>query len=213
LPEQPFDFTMKTPWSEIVKQGALWPYIGKLELYGCPATPRQLRIRTNLETSADTQDARIPLRISYSIAISTGTDGPLEDFSNLPQPFEGGRSPLYISNMQHFKQAPAGSRMVFVCEGDLRVAYSVSFHEARWHSPPPVYHSDGTSYAFADGHAEYRKWADSRSRRTGELARDNFTGYMQPPGGDPAFSPDNADLLWVQKIVWGKSGLQHAADP
>lgn len=206
LPQQPIDFSLKTPWTEIVKQGALWPYIGKLEVYGCPATPRQLRIRTNMETTGDTEDARIPIRVSYSIAISTGTDGPLEEFTNLPQPHEGGSVPLYVSNMQHFKEVPTGSRVVSVCEGDLRVAYSVSFHEPRWHSPPPVYHSNGTSYAFADGHAEYRKWGDSRSRRTGELARDHFATYIEAEDGDPAFSPDNEDLVWVQKAVWGKLG-------
>ncbi|MFC1760832.1 type II secretion system protein [Planctomycetota bacterium] len=206
LPKQPVDLSMKTPWANIVKQGALWPYVGKLEIYGCPATPKQLRITTDVQTTGDTKNAVIPIRVSYSIAISTGTDRPLEEFTILPEPHEGGGSPLYVSNIQRFKNSPAGSRMVFVCEGDLRVAYSVAFQEPRWHSPPPIYHSEGTSYAFADGHSEYYKWADSRSQKTGELARDDFAHYIEARDGDVAFSPGNEDLVWVQKRVWGKLG-------
>jgi len=206
LPEQPIDFSSKEAWMNIVKQGALWPYIGEFKLYGCPATPKQLRITTNMETTDDTQDSFIPIRVSYSVAISTGVDGPLEEFTGLPQPNEADNFPLYVSNFQHFKESPSGSRMVFLCEGDLRVAYAAPFHEPRWRSPPPVYHSDGTSFSFADGHSEYRKWRDSRSRELGELARDDFAAYMQAVQEASALSPGNPDLVWVQKILWGKLG-------
>ena len=206
LPAEPMDFSSSEQWVSIVKQGSLWPYIGELKLYGCPATPRQLRIITNIETSGDTQDALIPIRVSYSLAVSSGTNTPPKELTAMPPPNAAGEYPLYISNMQQYQKSPAGSRMTFVCEGDLRVAYTAAFHEPRWRSPPPVYHSNGTSYSFADGHTEYYKWRDARTKKIGQTARGDFSAYIQSFDEDVTYSPGNVDLEWVQKIIWGRLG-------
>ena len=203
LPEEPLDFSSQVQWQELVKQGALWPYVGNLQQYACPATPRQLRIVTNVESVNEPSMARMPIRVSYSMAISMGTNGPLKEFTHLPPANASGRTPLYIDNIQQFRGLASTSRMVFVCEGDLRVAYAAFYDQAIWRSPPPVYHQDGTSYSFGDGHAEYRKWSDSRTRKLGELARDQFEKYVEVFAEGGSFTPNNPDLEWVQHILWG----------
>ena len=55
--------------------------------------------------------------------------------------------------------------MVFVEEWDPRAAYAPMgcwnlSHPADWYDSPAVWHRDGTSFSFADGHAEYWVWQD-----------------------------------------------------
>lgn len=206
LPDEPIDFSSQEPWVKLVKQGALWPYIGDLKLYGCPATPKQLRIITNMETSGESEDSLIPIRVSYSLAASSGTDRAPKELSAMPQPTAPGAPPLYVSNMQQYQKTPAGARMAFVCEGDLRVAYTAAFYEPRWRSLPPPYHSNGTSYSFADGHSEYYKWRDPHTRKIGDIAQGDLSAYIEASGEDLTYSPGNTDLEWIQKAMWGRLG-------
>lgn len=55
---------------------------------------------------------------------------------------------------------------------------------------PGVYHNGACGFSFADGHAEIKKWRDSRT--TPPLVRD---GFVQ----DVFASPFNADITWLQE--------------
>lgn len=80
---------------------------------------------------------------------------------------------------------------VFIDENDSREYNLGSFGttlegSTSWIDPPGDWHSKGTVLSFADGHAEYWKWAD---RRTSSLIQFNQS------------TPNNPDLLRLQKAV------------
>ncbi len=54
---------------------------------------------------------------------------------------------------------------------------------------PGVYHDYGSMLAFADGHAEVRKWKDARTKNPTSNG-----AVSQTQGG-----PDNPDILWLQQ--------------
>jgi len=106
-----------------------------------------------------------------------------------------------------------GERIVFVDEGWVTYgSWSVPYDRESWwgsvvttagilagdnrhKDPPPVRHGSGTTFSFADGHAEYWKWQDSRTIDYG----------LMEIGANPA-QPGNPDLHAVQRAVWGKLG-------
>ena len=99
-----------------------------------------------------------------------------------------------FKNKAEIPNAPA--RIVFIDEGKVsNYAFSVHADENRWRDVPPIHHSEGTTFSFADGHSEYWKWKDPR---TIKFARGEISGQSSVP--------DNQDLYRVQKAVWGKLG-------
>ena len=60
---------------------------------------------------------------------------------------------------------------------------------ATWVNYPACYHDRAAGFAFADGHAEIKRWSDART--TPPLVRGAFI---------PTYvaSPNNCDLAWVR---------------
>jgi prepilin-type N-terminal cleavage/methylation domain-containing protein/prepilin-type processing-associated H-X9-DG protein len=198
---KPVEALSREDWKAMLSQGSLWPYVRDVDVYGCPACPSQLRISVNSSGVMDIVKA--PVRLSYSIGASLGTDKPPQTIADLPAAMQGH---LYVSRLQEIAHPAPGARMVFICEGDLRAMYAVFYDEPRWNSPPPVYHGDGTAVSFADGHCEYWKWRDPATRKLGRLARDDFGQYAAATGTDLTLMPGNTDLERVQRALWGRLG-------
>ena len=59
----------------------------------------------------------------------------------------------------------------------------------------------GTTFSYADNHAEYRKCTDPRTVDLGWKEVENWSG-----SGYHEKHPDNEDLRWVQRGVWGRLG-------
>jgi len=85
----------------------------------------------------------------------------------------------------------------------LQLAWTMYYDEERWWDPVPLRHGKGTTFSFADVHAEYRKWSDLRTIEIAEKELKAWTG-----GGYHDEHPDNEDLRWVQRGVWGKLGYK-----
>jgi prepilin-type N-terminal cleavage/methylation domain-containing protein/prepilin-type processing-associated H-X9-DG protein len=206
MPSKPLETLSRDEWREMVGEGALWPYVRDMDMYGCPACPSQLRL--SVDSSSLMNVTKTPIRLSYSIAASMGADGPIGDIPCLPpaEPRCVGQTYLYVDSFQQMTSPPPGARVVFLCEGDLRAAYGVFYDQPQWHSPPPVYHRDGTTVVFADGHGEYWKWNDPATLRLGRLARDNFSAYAQAAYAGGTLTPGNPDLERVQRALWGRLG-------
>ena len=71
---------------------------------------------------------------------------------------------MLIKTRQDIKKAY--ERMIFVddggCEGKTEGGWTVTFQSPpQWWDPPSARHGDGTTFSFADGHAEYHKWLES----------------------------------------------------
>ncbi len=74
----------------------------------------------------------------------------------------------------------------------------VSTPELKWGDGPPTRHGIGTTFVFADQHAEYRKWTDPHTLKVIQLG-----GWMNPLAVDGSGNCD-CDLRWINKITWGK---------
>jgi prepilin-type N-terminal cleavage/methylation domain-containing protein/prepilin-type processing-associated H-X9-DG protein len=87
-------------------------------------------------------------------------------------------------------------RYVFVDEGWVNnVSFQVRYNQAQWIDPPPVRHSGGMTFVFADGHSGHIKWDGEGTVDAGKRRVFNYTPV----------SPDDAmDLRDVRIAVWGK---------
>jgi len=96
------------------------------------------------------------------------------------------------------------SRAVFIDEGRLSFgSWTVYYEEERWWDPVPLRHGKGTTFSFADGHAGDRRWLDERTIDMAER-----TWKTDPVAGFHETHPNNEDLRWVQKGVWGNLGYE-----
>ncbi len=100
---------------------------------------------------------------------------------------------IYIKERSEIRQP--SRRIVFIDEGRLSAdSWTVYYDEERWWDCVTARHGMGTTFSFADVHAEYRKWTDPR---TIEIAQKAISGVEHP---------DNEDLRWVQRGAWGRLG-------
>jgi prepilin-type processing-associated H-X9-DG protein len=154
-------------WEHAIGEGTLWKYVGDYNIYRCP-------------------DGDKGTYVSYSMSMSMNT-----------YPGAGGTGAVTITNINQITK-PA-ERFVFLDTGVVKrgaffVVYAGSGSNApgRWYDAPPMRHSQGTNFVFADGHAIYRKWTDLHT-----LSAINYNW-----GGGPIDYCD-CDLRWMTKVTWG----------
>jgi len=170
------------PW---IPNGVLWQYNKSLPLYVCPALTRMVSLGPDNvhPTPTMTFQART-VSINYPLGGFTGAN-----------PSGGGILATGVRGLSRYSQIgsapnPTVDKMfVFVDENE----YSVDDGDfaidpldqngvptqKRWWNLPGSRHNKGTTWSFADGHAEYWKW-----HGTAVLT---FTAYYQPA--------DNSDDL------------------
>ena len=152
-------------WEHATAEGTLWKYVGDYNIYRCP-------------------DGDKGQYVTYSMSHSMNT-----------YPGSGGTGAVTITNINQISK-PA-ERFVFLDTGSFRqgaffVEYS-GVNVATWCDPPPMRHSQGTTFSFADGHAIYRKWTDPHTLAAAA------SGQW---GGGPVDYCD-CDLRWMTQITWG----------
>jgi prepilin-type processing-associated H-X9-DG protein len=155
-------------WNHAIAEGTLWKYVGDYNIYRCPVGDKGQRV-------------------TYLMSHAMAT-----------YPNSGGSTTIVAPQIALINQIrrPA-ERFVFLdngrfMQGAFFVEYSGS-NVARWYDLPPMCHSQGTTFAFADGHAIYRKWTD-------------LSALAQAKAGIWGGGPDDncdCDLRWMTKITWG----------
>ena len=91
-----------------------------------------------------------------------------------------------------------GNRVVFLDEGKWpHSPWGLHATHMTWWDQPTIRHSEGTDWAFADGHADYHKWEDQATKelavRTGL-----HDGWLNLPAKD---SPN--DFAWLARGIFG----------
>ncbi len=156
-----------------IKDGALWPNNKNIKAYRCPGGKA-----THLRT--------------YSIACSlNGDKSPVTGVS--------GASMLRVKNRSLVRRPH--DRIVSICEGwvnnlSFRVEYSNP--GAAWIDPPPVRHSEGMAFVFADGHSGFWKWKGTGTDGTVEAGKKRRSPYT------PVSADDWSDLRDIRIAIWGK---------
>jgi prepilin-type N-terminal cleavage/methylation domain-containing protein/prepilin-type processing-associated H-X9-DG protein len=144
-----------------VRAGLLWKFNPAAEIYRCPSSRGENNYR------------------SYSIPTHlNGNGGP---FPMIP----------ILKKMTKVK----GKQLAFVEENDERGFNQGSFVQwvpgsalaSNWGDVPGFFHKKGTAMSFADGHAEFRLWADRRTFRATRLA----------------ININNKDLKELQQAIYG----------
>jgi len=171
-----------------IQLGTMWPYVKDVDVYHCPGDNRR-------STRRSPRDCFRSYSISYA-------------FGDL-RPGVGGRGGYrYYRRMGEIRNAPL--YYVFIEEEHNGSSYGEN--EGGWHLPmgggrnrwanpsswsfyDPLasYHIKASTFGFADGHADRRKWMD---KRTLEFIRMN----AEDPSAHSGFtvsSPDNEDLGWI----------------
>ncbi len=155
-------------WQHAIGEGTLWKYVGDYNIYRCPDAGKGQYVTYYMSHAMHTYPG------------SAGTDAPT------------------ITNINQIS-SPA-ERFVFIDNGNLKqgaffVAYSASSGynvPGRWYDLPPMIHSQGTTFSFADGHTEYKKWTDPHTIQAAS---------GQWGGGSVDYC--DCDLRWMTKITWG----------
>ncbi len=157
-----------------IKDGALWPYIQGTKAYRCP-------------------DGKAKHMRTYSIVCSMNGDrSPVAGRSDARM--------LCVKNRSLVRKPH--NRILYVCEGwvnnlSFRVGYN---NPGKWIDPPPVRHSNGMNFVFADGHSGFWKWKGDETIKLGESA---VPGQLRQHV-EPQTIEGKEDLQKMQEAVWGK---------
>jgi prepilin-type N-terminal cleavage/methylation domain-containing protein/prepilin-type processing-associated H-X9-DG protein len=167
-----------------IDSGALWRYIQDYKLYHCP---------TGMKGET----------ITY--AIVDAVNGRQEGRGTVP-------ADLWKKNLSQIKKT--AMQLVFVDEGRVSPDSFAVPYNGGWHTPleswwdgPDARHGDGTTVSFADGHAEYWKWASLETVNRAKLVETGTATGTFPKGANP--DPPQAayqDLYKMQIRCWGKLG-------
>ena len=182
-----------------IQAGTLWKYVKDVDAYHCPGDNRK-------STRQPPRDCFRSYSISYAFGRRQVTD-------------PGNRGYHYYLKMQDVRNAP--QYYVFVEEEHNGSRYGEN--EGGWHLPhsssqnrrdnpstwtfyDPLasYHIKSSTFGFADGHAERRKWMD---KRTLEFIQHNAEDPSSHSGIHTP-SPGNEDLQWLLEHFIDKNRIK-----
>jgi len=112
--------------------------------------------------------------------------------------------PFYVKDNEKRTIPQPAQRLIFIDEGlSSPDAYSTRYNEPKWWDQPVTRHGDGTTFACADGHAEYHKWKGIETIKQGRDNVRTWEGLFTP-----ATDEGKLDVQWVQKGIWGSLGYE-----
>jgi prepilin-type N-terminal cleavage/methylation domain-containing protein/prepilin-type processing-associated H-X9-DG protein len=167
-----------------IQAGALFPYTKNLKLYRCPTG---VRGESRNYAIVDSMNGRT------RTGVSTGSGSSAAGVTV-------GSTTLWVKKTTQIISPGAAYRMVFGDEGMATGdSIATNYTSERWWDPGQVRHSNGNTYSFADGHAEYWKWKGEGTVTNGRLPQpqQNF---------QPVSDGDYQDLYKFQIAVYGRLG-------
>jgi prepilin-type processing-associated H-X9-DG protein len=163
----------QSQWEHAIAEGTMWKYVKEYNIYRCPAGVKNQFVTYRMSRSMNT----------YPGSGGTGVQ-PAPQITNINQIIKPAEKLVFIDN---------GS----AAKGAFFTPYSVSKTGSGpglwWGDLPPVPHNQGTTFAFADGHVEYRQWTDPHALAAIE------SGVW---GGGTVDNCD-CDLRWMVQVTWG----------
>ena len=172
-----------------IQAGTMWPYVKDVDVFHCPGDNRK-----------STRKAPRDCFRSYSISYAFGViqDSRRHDwrqgqyFNKLSEIANAARYYVFVEeehNGSRYGENEGGWHLPFDNNAN-RLANSASW---TFFDPLASYHVKSSTFGFADGHVEKRKWRD---QRTLEFIRANAADPSSH-SGIRTTSPDNEDLRWL----------------
>jgi prepilin-type N-terminal cleavage/methylation domain-containing protein/prepilin-type processing-associated H-X9-DG protein len=193
------------------KKGLLWPYLGNVEVYLCPAAAPDCLVTYEIISAANASDLNgVYMHApSYLQSIASGRR----------PPNRVGKTVLRLMRLSDIVSPGPSERLVFVDRGQfVNVGFFVPYFEPRWRwgDAPPIHHSGGATLSFADGHAEYGKWKGDETvnmpRVSYPVLRDLFSEALDQSACAPETEDGLRDLQRMQRAAWGRLGYTTAPD-
>ena len=173
---------IKENWYHAIDEGTMWKYVKDYKIYQCPVGEKNQYVTYAMSHSMNTWRMLSPPQqsgdygtIAHSISMRTQIRRPADRFVFLDAGFAK-QGAYFVS-----RNSSGGS-----CSGTW------------WGDAPPMRHGQGTTFAFADGHGEYRKWSDPITVDLGKRGVwGDCTGYTT------AQRNCDCDLRWMSRVTWG----------
>lgn len=167
--------------TELVAAGSLYPYAKSLGIYKCPADQKTALVGSAFSGSQEPTTRSMSMN-AFMNPINLGSTG-------------GGISRVYRKQSDLISPSPVDC-WVFIDEspGTINDGFFVCDpfgNSTKWIDLPAAYHNGAGGISFADGHAEIRKWRDSR---VADGLKPNFDNVYP---SDPKETPPK-DLNWLQ---------------
>ncbi len=170
---------------EEISSGALWPYIGALNLYRCPSGYAGEMLNYAIV------DSMYGLSRGGTRYGSKGVQ--VED------------TMLWVRNLNEIVTPGPAKRMVFIDAGWIAPdSFATHYRQETWWDDPPIRHNDGTTVSFADGHTEYWQWTGTDTIEYGRRQdRVHWSSNFAPQTAE-----GQEDLHRLQRAVWGRLGYE-----
>jgi prepilin-type N-terminal cleavage/methylation domain-containing protein len=164
-------------WQHAIAEGTLWRYVKDYKVYKCPVGDKGQEVTYAMSHAMNTWRTYGPP--------PNGSAGP-------------GSVPLTIVLRSQIRRT--AERYVFLDAGYAKQGAFFLNYDDGGAAPPgsfgdhrPTRHGKGTTFVFADEHAEYRKWI---------FASDTATVETGTWGGNS--QPCDCDWRWFCKVTWGQ---------
>ncbi len=210
---------------DLMRTGALAPYVGDVRVYRCPA--RYRRPNYGMPTWWWYTPSSMWFN-TYCITVSMNYLNPdawrpYDQATRASYP-QVGKTVLFVRKTSELSHARAASRLVFMDIGyggadgawSLPAGHAVGSGDWIWNAgwgsggieswTAAIHHANGTCLSFADGHSEYWKWTDPWTITMGQwwqhairMVPDVEKWPPQPTSG-PLYNPDWARL---HRAIWG----------
>ena len=176
-----FDYPKRTQVHQI-ERGLLFEYAKSVDLYRCPNSKEAEGLRT------------------YTLSCVWNPP--------FPESYYGNGAKLFTKRSE---ARNTSSRIAFVdtVGVDFDAKYTLFYNSGQWSNIPNWRHVNGSTFSFADGHAEYWKWENLDL--TVDVAKASYEYAMRTKGiakminqGDQS---GNEDLKRVHRGVWGEVGF------
>jgi prepilin-type N-terminal cleavage/methylation domain-containing protein/prepilin-type processing-associated H-X9-DG protein len=175
-------------------KGALWPYLKDIDVYRCRRTISEYGSFLGRTEHYSTY------------VILPSANGPTIDGTHVPGENYGtrvGKTVLRLTNFKDIEFPGPSERSVFMDYGGTFGNIIIEYLSPEYSHRLPKHHAKGTTFSFADGHAEYWKWK----------AQETLAPKLNKPlsgGNNSVFRPETDkglhDLQRVQKAMWGRIG-------
>jgi prepilin-type N-terminal cleavage/methylation domain-containing protein/prepilin-type processing-associated H-X9-DG protein len=164
--------------ADLIRAGLLFPYSKNIELYKCPADRRSALGATSTASPLSVRSMSMngwmnPIQSWNTTRSHTVLGRDFRKQSSIPKPT--GIFTFIDENPYSINDG------WFICDPTLTGAGKM------WIDRPASYHNNAGGLAFADGHAEIKKWRDRR------MIYDTGTGDLPPD------NPDPGDLDWLME--------------
>ncbi len=157
----------------LITKGVLYPYNNTVDIYRCPANTRLATFDKDPPNTYQPTQGPQPRTVSINYPLGGFTSTDPTGYSVLLT----GVHPVRKAGEIRPPNPGASQMIVFVDENEYSVddgdfaIYPAGSGQNKWWNLPGSRHNKGTTWSFADGHAEYWKW-----HGTAVLT---FTGYYQ----------------------------------